>query len=131
MSNTHNEDHLWPKGECLHCGAPFRGRADKKFCTEQCRNAHNLQKVIPTISRINKILRRNREILKEVIKSGSSAEVDKRVLEVMDFNFYYHTHYSKDDSGSTTYFCYEYGFRYIRNAVFVCETINLPGGEVH
>ena len=27
--------------ECLECGEPLKGRVDKKFCSDYCRNSHN------------------------------------------------------------------------------------------
>ena len=27
--------------QCLECGTAIRGRADKKFCSDQCRNQYN------------------------------------------------------------------------------------------
>ena len=55
--------------KCLECTEPFRGRSDKKFCSDYCRNTYN-NKVDPEdknlIRNINNRLRRNYNILKEL-----------------------------------------------------------------
>ena len=32
---------LMEKRECLECREPVKGRVDKKFCSDYCRNAYN------------------------------------------------------------------------------------------
>jgi len=109
---------------CKLCGKLLKGRPDKKFCNDTCRNDYNNDRheFTPLMTQINKILRRNRYILKQALGSGAMITLDKTVLNEMDFNFYYHTHYRKDKNGNTIYFCYEYAFRPLKNAsVVICK----------
>ncbi|MDN5212035.1 DUF2116 family Zn-ribbon domain-containing protein [Fulvivirgaceae bacterium BMA12] len=100
-----------PKRKCLDCGSPIHGRADKKFCTEQCRNSYynqrnrdaNLQ-----VRNINNILRKNRRILVALNPSGK-CQVHRDRLLAGGFNFEYLTSYRQTPSG-TVYYCYEHGY---------------------
>ena len=52
---------------CLECEANLQGRADKKFCSDACRNNfNNRQKSAVTIlvRQVNSVLKKNRNILK-------------------------------------------------------------------
>jgi len=53
------------KKKCAECGDEFIGRADKKFCSDQCRSAFN-NKLNSDHSQfmrnVNNILRKNRRI---------------------------------------------------------------------
>ena len=63
------------KRKCEECGDEFVGRADKKFCSDQCRSAFNnrLNKDATNFMRnINNILRKNRRILAELNPSGKT-----------------------------------------------------------
>ena len=54
---------------CPECGDKIRGRADKKFCSDACRNAHNnsLNKDNKNLVRnINNRLRKNYSILESL-----------------------------------------------------------------
>jgi len=51
---------------CLDCQEPLKGRADKKFCNDLCRNNYNNRLKSESnnlVRRINGILRKNRNIL--------------------------------------------------------------------
>jgi predicted nucleic acid-binding Zn ribbon protein len=98
---------------CIHCGEPFSGRADKKFCSESCRsNYHYYQqkeKEDSLFKTIDKQLKANRRILKDFNRAGK-ATVRKEVLLDEGFNPKYFTHYWKAKNGNVYLFCYEYGF---------------------
>ncbi|UPK67985.1 hypothetical protein [Chitinophaga filiformis] len=115
---------------CLLCGAALKGRADKKFCDDYYRNEYNntsQKDTIPLIKRINRILKRNRDILREALGNGVNIELHLQVLIEMDFNFSYHTHFRQDGYGNTTFFCYEYAFRLLRDScVMIYKIKNLP-----
>lgn len=97
---------------CLQCGEQIIGRLDKKFCGAQCRNTFN-NKVKrsgeKTIIEINRILRRNRKILKQFNPEGKTT-VRKEVLKGLKFDFAYHTHIFTSSNGNAYKFCYEYGY---------------------
>lgn len=97
---------------CLECGEPVYGRIDKKFCSDQCRNAYNNRKNSDDVSyvqNINRTLRKNRRILKELNPDGK-AKVNKTSLTNKGFNFKHFTHIYKNKEGRIYYFCYEYGY---------------------
>lgn len=51
---------------CLDCQALLKGRADKKFCDDQCRsNYNNRLKTVNNqfLNAVNKILKKNRDVL--------------------------------------------------------------------
>ncbi|MDD2527931.1 MAG: hypothetical protein PHW35_08345 [Lentimicrobiaceae bacterium] len=97
---------------CLDCGAPLVGRADKKFCDDQCRNNYNNRQNSDTSSQmrnINNILRKNRRILAGLIPDDKIT-VHKDKLSSEGFNFNYITHLYVTQKGSTYRFVYEYGY---------------------
>ncbi|MBO6517388.1 MAG: hypothetical protein JJ975_12645 [Bacteroidia bacterium] len=105
---------------CLACHSEVKGRADKKFCDDQCRNNyHNQQNRASSIymKQINKILRRNRLILQNLVDAGKT-RTSKLHLQQLGFNFDYHTHSAKVQSGNPYYFCYDKGYQSIENETF-------------
>jgi hypothetical protein len=97
---------------CLDCGEILRGRADKKFCDDQCRSNYNNKLKADDykeVKKVNHILLKNRKILAELTPDGK-AKVTKAKLLKSEFNFNYHTHYYTTTKGATYIFCYEYGY---------------------
>ncbi|MBN2638212.1 MAG: hypothetical protein JXR65_03875 [Bacteroidales bacterium] len=97
---------------CIECGEKFYGRTDKKFCSDQCRNSYNnrLNKDENSFMRnINRTLRKNRKILKDLNPSGKT-KVAKSQLAAEGFDFKHFTHVYKNKEGRIYYFCYEYGY---------------------
>lgn len=97
---------------CLDCGSSIRGRADKKFCDDQCRsNFNNRLKAenSAVIRQINSILKKNRSILQDLNPTGK-ARILKKKLAARGFNFDYFTHLYKTQTGNVYHFCYEFGF---------------------
>ncbi|MBL7762218.1 MAG: DUF2116 family Zn-ribbon domain-containing protein, partial [Chitinophagaceae bacterium] len=55
---------------CLNCGKPLKGRSDKKFCDDSCRNNYNnqLKSIVNNQMRnINNVLGKNRRILESLL----------------------------------------------------------------
>ncbi len=105
------------KRACPECGEPIKGRADKKFCSDLCRNAFNNKLNADTtnhVRNINNILRRNRRIIEEMTPEGK-ASVHKNKLVDKGFDFGYFTSTYKNKNGDTYYFCYEFGYLPIKN----------------
>ncbi|MCD6179272.1 MAG: hypothetical protein J7K39_05155 [Bacteroidales bacterium] len=98
---------------CLYCQEPISGRIDKKFCSDQCRNAYNNEKNATAenhVRRINGILRKNRKLLED-----TSGKINKKVISIgsltnAGFNFNYYTSSYTTKKGHIYYFCYEYGY---------------------
>ncbi|MBC7849939.1 MAG: hypothetical protein H7Y31_09385 [Chitinophagaceae bacterium] len=104
---------------CLHCSRSIRGRADKKFCDDQCRNAFNNSRksTVPnTIRNINNRLLKNRQILQSLIPPDTQkALINREKLELKGYLFSYHTHTYVNHKGNTYHFCYEYGYLPLQN----------------
>ena len=102
---------------CLDCGESIRGRADKKFCSDQCRNNYNNQLNSDSnnyIRNVNNILRKNRRILSELNPEEKSKAHKNKLLE-KGFNFSYFTNTYTTKKGATYYFCYEQGYLPLEN----------------
>lgn len=99
---------------CLYCGKELKGRADKKFCDDNCRNSHNNQKnsdVNKVMRNVNNRLRKNRRILSELIPTNEEmAKVHKDKLNQKGFNFKYFTHLYTTKKGKVYHFVYDLGY---------------------
>lgn len=98
--------------KCINCGEKVLGRSDKKYCSDQCRYIFNNKTKRgneKSIIDINKILRKNRIILKQFNPEGKTT-VRKEYLKKLDFDFKFHTHTYTTINGNTYKFCYEYGY---------------------
>ena len=101
---------------CLNCSKPLKGRIDKKFCDDYCRNNYNNQIKSETgsntyVRNINNHLSKNRRILRDLLQPEEDmAKVPHDKLTLLGFNFKYHTHRYTNKKGQTYFFCYEYGY---------------------
>ncbi len=98
--------------KCLACGGIILGRSDKKYCTDQCRTIGNKASGLHTeflIQSTNKILRKNRSILKHLCPVGK-AVVRKEVLDAMQYDVNVFSSAYKTRKNQVYYFCYDYGF---------------------
>ena len=98
---------------CLQCGKPLKGRIDKKFCDDYCRNAYNNKSKAGEstyVRKINQVLRRNRRILEELLGNEGMSKQSKYAFINKGFQFHFHTHQYVNKKGNVYYFCYEYGF---------------------
>ena len=103
-----------PAKNCQTCGKPLKGRADKKFCDDYCRNAYNNHLKGETnnyIRNINNALRKNRRILADLFPPDSQiTKTSKEKLNELGFHFKYSTHTYTNKKGNTYFFCYDYGY---------------------
>jgi hypothetical protein len=104
---------------CLACDKPLKGRADKKFCDDYCRNAYNNQLKSfsnNNIRNINNTLTKNRRILESLLpETEETAKANKEKLQRLGFNFKYITHTYITKTGKTYLYCYEYGYLPLEN----------------
>jgi len=101
------------KRTCLECGDMLAGRADKKFCDDQCRSHYNNRRNSDATSgmrNVNNILRRNRRILVALVSDAGKRKVARMQLAGRGFDFRYHTHTHTTQKGSTYRLCYDYGY---------------------
>ncbi len=97
---------------CLECGEPIKGRSDKKFCSDYCRNAYNNKVNKDTknlIRNTNNHLRKNYKILSSLNSSGKTT-VHKSKLSNQNFNFNLFTSIYKTKSGNEYFYVYDQGY---------------------
>jgi hypothetical protein len=110
---------------CLSCGKPLKGRIDKKFCDDYCRNNYNnRQKALGShssfVRNINHALLKNRKVLESILQEGEeTAKANKDKLMQLGFQFKYHTHVYTTKTGKTYYYCYDYGYLPLDNNWFL------------
>jgi len=105
---------------CLECKEPIKGRSDKKFCSDACRNTFNnkFNKDSTNLMRkVNRTLRKNRQILAKLNPNGKS-KTTKKILLQNDFDFSYHTNTYTTKNGKVYYFCYEQGLLPLENETY-------------
>ena len=99
---------------CQACGKPTKGRSDKKFCDDFCRNTYNNQLKSGDnnyVLSVNNCLRRNRRILEALLPATEKmAKTPKEKLLQMGFQFKYITHHYSNAKGNMYFFCYDYGY---------------------
>ena len=106
---------------CPECGAKIIGRADKKFCSDSCRNAYNntLNRDRKNLVRtINNRLRKNYRILEQLNQSGKT-KVNKEQLLKEEFNFDYITGIYTTKTGSVYHYVYDQGYLALDNGWFL------------
>jgi len=97
---------------CLECGGKIMGRADKKFCSDQCRVSYNNKlnrDETAYMNNVTNILRKNRRILLELNPTGK-AKVNRDKLNEKGFDFTYFTSQYVTKDGAIYHFCYEQGY---------------------
>lgn len=100
------------KKVCLDCSETIKGRSDKKFCNDICRNSYNNKLNSDTtnyVRNVNNILRKNRRVLEENLK-GETTTISKQKLVDKGFNFKYYTNQILTKNNHTYVYCYEFGY---------------------
>lgn len=100
------------KRTCPECGEIIKGRIDKKFCSDMCRNSYNNKQNSDTnqyVRNINNTLRKNRRVLEETLQ-GEKTTVAKQKLIDKGFNFGFYTNQITTKNNHTYTFCYEFGY---------------------
>lgn len=104
---------------CLNCEKVLRGRTDKKYCDDYCRNNYNNQlKSTKTnlVRNINNALGKNRRILENLFSDGEAmAKTTRDKLLQKGFQFKYFTHTYTNKKGNVYYFCYDLGYLPLEN----------------
>jgi len=100
--------------KCLACGKPIKGRTDKKFCDDYCRNNYNNQLKAAknnVVRNINNALGKNRRVLEGCFKTGEEiSKTTKDKLLEKGFQFKYMTHTYTNKKGNVYFFCYDLGY---------------------
>ncbi len=104
---------------CLTCDKPIKGRTDKKFCNDYCRNNYNNQlksNTINLVRNVNNALGKNRRILESLIPESeeiSKATKDKLLQKGFQFKYFTNTYTNK--KGNVYFFCYDLGYLPLEN----------------
>ncbi len=107
--------------KCAACGKTLKGRVDKKFCDDYCRNNYNNQQKAKGshsnyVRNINNSLLKNRKILEGLLpETEDMAKTTHDKLQQKGFVFKYHTHTYKNKKEQVYYFCYDYGYLPLEN----------------
>jgi len=107
--------------KCPECGDKIIGRADKKFCSDACRNAYNntLNKDNKNLVRnINNRLRKNYRIL-EALNTSDKTKTTKEKLLRMGFSFEYFTSIYTTKTGAIYYYLYDQGYLPLENDYYL------------
>ena len=114
MENQYNSSNHYRE-----CGDKLKGRADKQFCHDACRSAFNNRRnreQLDPLKSINKVLVKNRKILKEVYETAEgNATVSMRRLENKGFLFNFFTHTEEPLKGNCYRYCYDFGYAEAKN----------------
>lgn len=101
------------------CDKTVEGRRDRQFCSDYCKSEHHYTAKKKTGKvyfklKVDEVLRKNRAILsRHNVKS--KATVRKSVLLEEGFNPRVFTHYWKNNNGDTYLFCYDQGFKEVKD----------------
>ena len=102
---------------CLDCGDIIRGRTDKKFCSDQCRNNYNNKLNRDSnnfVRNVHGLLRKNRRILSDLYNDGK-VKVHMDALVALGYNFNFFTHVIDSIDGNEYRYCFEFGYRIIED----------------
>lgn len=99
---------------CLACGEPIYGRADKKFCSDACRNSYHYeqkqkQKESEVVRKVNATLARNYKTLTSLNDKGKSFVSRKQLIDA-GFDFKVFTGIYTTKTGSTYYLVYDQAY---------------------
>jgi hypothetical protein len=102
-----------------NCHKIIVGRSDRLFCSKYCKSDYHYvarKKSGRTYFklRVDEVLKRNRNILAKYNKK-SKTTVRKEVLLNEGFNPRFFTHYWKTAGGETYLFCYDQGFKEVKD----------------
>ncbi|MDX1653167.1 MAG: hypothetical protein R3277_11780 [Brumimicrobium sp.] len=100
--------------KCLYCESTFEGRINKKFCSTSCKNNFHNEEYRSTNSvvfNLDKILHKNRAVLKDMFSVYRSAPVALNVLKARGFDKNYHTHTFHAPSGEKYIMVYDLGYK--------------------
>jgi len=107
--------------KCLVCDAKLTGRADRKFCSDYCRNSYNnsLKRSTNNLVRnINNQLRKNYRILESINTQDKTKTTKNRLLQ-MGFSFDYFTSIYTTKAGATYFYLYDQGYLPLDNDFYL------------
>lgn len=109
------------KKKCLECEEPLKGRIDKKFCSDYCRNTYNnkINKESKNLVRnVNNRLRKNYKILSELNTKGKT-KVSRTKLYDKGFDFNFFTSIYTTKTGNEYFYLYDQGYLALENEYYL------------
>jgi hypothetical protein len=101
---------------CLCCQKRLKGRIDKKFCNDFCRNHFNNLRHADRddyVRLVHAVLRKNRRILYDIMRSiDTPVNIPRQKLLDKGYDFSFFTNQLQTPQGMYT-FCYEFGFLHL------------------
>jgi hypothetical protein len=97
---------------CLECSEKITGRADKKFCCDQCRTQfHNRATASEArvMREVNAVLRKNRRILSDILGDSEVTRIPREKLLTRGFDFTFSTRHLEPVNGRTWQIIYDVG----------------------
>ena len=107
--------------KCLECGEILKGRSDKKFCSDYCRNTYNNKVNRDSknlIRNVNNHLRKNYRIMSELNPTGKT-KVKRRTLLQKNFDFELFTSIYLTRTGNQYFYVYDQGYLELENDLFL------------
>ncbi|HMH33509.1 MAG TPA: hypothetical protein VK543_10785 [Puia sp.] len=101
------------KTYCRYCEKLLKGRSDKMYCDNDCRNAYfneQSKSEHKDIRIIDLALKKNRRILRDLLGTRKTRSLTEKQLLQKGFNFRYHTHTFITRNDDSYCFCYDYGY---------------------
>ena len=112
-------DKMAEKKVCPICETPIRGRADKIYCSLNCKSAYQYEQRLEKDKfylQVDKQLKKNRKTLKKYNRTGMTS-LRREVLHKEGFDPNFFTHYWKNKKGGVYLFSYDYGIQKIMDGV--------------
>lgn len=109
---------------CPECQGEIYGRDDKKYCSDQCRNAFNNKRNRKTndmVRLINKALKKNRTILLG-INTTDKVRTSKEELLRQGFDFDLFTSIYRTKEGKEYRYCYDQGYLQLSEGTYMLVT---------
>lgn len=112
-------------GNCRLCESPLKGRSDKKFCDDSCRNNYNNRLKAKTgqsayIRNINNALLKNHQVLQSLFAGPEdTVKISAERLQRAGFLFRYFTDTFTTRNGKTYFYCYDYGYLPLENGWYL------------
>jgi hypothetical protein len=106
---------------CRACGNSLKGRVDKKFCDDYCRNNFNNRlrsrsDYSALVRNINNALLKNRKLLESLLPADQeTAKTTRAHLQLLGFHFKYFTHLYITKTGKVYHYCYDHGYIQLEN----------------
>jgi hypothetical protein len=100
--------------KCKMCKTPLEGRADKVFCSANCKAYYHIKltKVTNSATALtDKILHRNRSTLLEIMgKKVMQKKVKRELLDIKKFNWHYITSYHVNAQNIMVHYIYDFSW---------------------